>query len=94
MDSLEFQKALQEIENLPDTEGGGTSISRQERDERFEFCYARRDILTEMMIKVELSLKSVTGEIERLTQEERVELTEGPKPSFRRRATDDILGER
>ena len=92
MDAIEFQKALQEIESLPDTDGGGASVSRQERDERFEFCYARRDMLAEMLTKVELSLNAIRIDIERLTEEERIELAEGPKPSFRRRATDIITG--
>jgi hypothetical protein len=88
MDMHEFAVALREIENLPDTEGGGIGTARQERKERLEFCYKRRNMFEELQAKIDFSLAAVCEDIQRLTEEERVELAEGPKPSFRRRATD------
>jgi hypothetical protein len=93
IDMSDFEEALRQIESLPDTEGGGISVSRQDRHERIEFCYKRRDMLEELQTKTELSLKAIREDIIRLTEEERTELTEGPKgPSLRRRATDIIIG--
>ncbi len=94
MDEREFQEALRQIEGLPDTDGGGIAVSRQERKERLEFCYKRRDTYIELLSKTEIALKDVLSDIKRLTEEERVELTEEPKPSLRRRATDIITGAR
>lgn len=86
-----FAETLRQIESLPDTEGGGTSVSRQERNERIEFAYARRDTLTTLLIKTQLWLQDTERDIQRLTEEERVELADEPKiSSLRRRATDII----
>lgn len=93
MDEREFQEALRQIAGLPDTDGGGIGSSRQERKERLEFSYKRRDMFIELLSKTEIALKDVLGDIERLTKEESVELAEGPKePSPRRRATDMLIG--
>jgi hypothetical protein len=93
MDMHEFAVALREIENLPDTEGGGIPLPRQGRNEHIEFCYKRRDMLEELQTKTAISLKAIRKDIERLTEEERTELTEGPKgPSLRRRASDILTG--
>jgi hypothetical protein len=88
-----FAETLRQIESLPDTEGGGMATSRHERKERIEFCYKRRDMLEELQTKTDLSLKAVREDIQRLTDEERTELNDGPKsPSFRRRASDILTG--
>jgi hypothetical protein len=94
MDMHEYAVTLREIENLPDTAGGGMAASRQDRRESLEFCYKRRDMFEELLAKTDIALKDVLRDIERLTEEERIELAEGPKPSFRRRATDLIIGGR
>jgi hypothetical protein len=92
MNTHDFAETLRQIESLPDTDGGGTSIPQQERSERIEFCYKRRDMLEELLAKTEVAISDIRNDIKRLTKEEEQELVEGPKPSLRRRSTDVMLG--
>ena len=83
----DFERELREIENLPCTDGSGSSNSKEKRNAMFEYCYAKRDQLEHHLGEGERMLKTVLADIERLNEEERQELGITKQP-LRRRATD------